>query len=352
MTLPERAKHNQEVFFMFSKYAGVSLIALGLAMGGPALAQQPAQPGGPGQEPGAAAQQPAQPGGPGQQPGATTGPGQPGQLGAPGSGPERDALQQRVGFEDFMDKLGEIGIEDRELFAGTYVRSKTDEGHPMILLIGPSDFEAGEVAELSAEDFDDLRSQLTEAGFEDVQRDHEWLVIQGTLDGHYVLAGTGSADWRGEMDAAAGDIDLDAVKDKLGEIGVEDREELEGKLIRARAEDGGVMFVLVGPEGFAGGEEIDFDADELRDRFEEAGLTDAQVINEDLYLVRGSLDDHAVLALAGDGMFEGVEPTGIIQVPGQTPPAAAPMPSPGTGPTTPGTGAPTPGPGGAQGPAR
>lgn len=337
---------------MFSKYAGVSLITLGLAMGGPALAQQPGQ-SGPGHEPGAAAQQPAQPGGPGQQPGATTGPGQPGQLGTPGSGPERDALQQRVGFEEFMDKLGEIGIEDRELFAGTFVRSRTDEGHHMVFLIGPSDFEAGEVAELSAEDFDDFRGQLTEAGIEDVERDHEWLVIQGTLDGHYVLAGTGSADWRGGMEAAAGDIDLDAVKNKLGEIGVEDREELEGKLIRARAEDGGLIFVLVGPEGFAGGEEIDFDADELRDRFEEAGLTDAQVIDENIYLVRGNLDDHAVLALAGDGMFEGVEPAGTTRIPGarQTPPAAAPMPSPDTGPT-PGTGAPTPGPGGAQGPAR
>jgi hypothetical protein len=296
-----------------------------------------------------------------------------------------------LSLAELDEKVGEIGIEDAELFAGQVLIARTDDGDPVIMLMGPEDFQVGETMEFGAEEFTDLRQQLSEAGFEDVRQDHAWQVLQGRLDGHYVLATSGDPSWgfdAAERDtgmtearddlaqqsigepqtgdtaagidtapdmtqpqtgdttagidsqlgidgtaerglgtaesgvdtqpgvdvvgsdadqvtrALGGDFDRDHFGQKLDDAGIEDRAEFQGKLVRARTEDGQSLRLLIGPEGFAGDEEVELSEDELREKLEDAGLSDVQVVEDNVAMIRGSYNGHSVLILGGMGITD------------------------------------------------
>jgi hypothetical protein len=181
----------------------VSALALMLAIGGPATAQVTADQ--PADEPTV---------------GATTTPspgtGEAGAAGAPTTA--QDYGQDRLSLAELDEKVGEIGIEDAELFAGQILIARTDDGDPVIMLMGPEDFQVGETMEFDTEEFTDLRQQLSEAGFEDVRQDHAWQVLQGRLDGHYVLATSGDPSWG--FDAAERDTGMTEPRDDLAQQGI------------------------------------------------------------------------------------------------------------------------------------
>jgi hypothetical protein len=208
--------------------------------------------------------------------------------------------QQRIGFEALDGVLGDIGVEDRELFFGSIVRGETEDGHRVAMLFGPEGFQPGEGDAAPVAEFTELQGQLGDAGFQNVREDIDWLVMQGTLDGHTVFA-TGidpAAHHAMDAEAADGDFDGEALREALSEAGIEDSEAVEAKLFRATS-DGRTVFLLVGPEGFEAGGSVELSEDELIERFEEAGLSDVDTIEDDVHLVRGQHDDGAVLALAG-----------------------------------------------------
>jgi hypothetical protein len=111
---------------------------------------------------------------------------------------------------------------------------------------------------------------------------------------------------------AAERISHDDLKNKLGDAGIEDREDFEGRLIRAHGPEGHPIFVLIGPENMAGDESVDISGDEVAGRMTQAGFSEVYYV-ENATLVRGTLDDRdkAILAISGDQGWRG--PAGTAQ---------------------------------------
>lgn len=123
-----------------------------------------------------------------------------------------------------------------------------------------------------------------------------------------------------------GSADMEQVREKLGEADIEERSDFGGKLLRATTEDGASVFMLVSPRDLTTDGEIALSSDELRERFESAGFSAIEVIEEAEFVV-GDLDDEtSVIVMRGADVRE---PMATGSVP-------APTPTMDTAPATPG----------------
>ncbi len=251
---------------MRASLASVSVLALGLMLGGPALAQQ---------------------------------------AGAPTVAP---AQIERIDRETIKDRLGKAGVEDREEFKGRLVQAQSPEGHPVLMLFGPENMAGDESVDF---DRDEIRGRLAAQGFSNITFADDAQMVRGSFgDDKRVLAFAGGLAMIAGV-AQADQPDLDRMKSKLGEVGLEDRDEFRGKLIQARI-DGQPVFLVIGPEDFAGDESVELSAADLT-KFQQEGFEDARVV-DDVKIVRGTLDDKAVLALAGSGVRAEPAATGAVGV--------------------------------------
>lgn len=134
--------------------------------------------------------------------------------------------------------------------------------------------------------------------------------------------------------------DMDQVRDKLGDAGIEERRDFGGKLLRATTEQGATVFMLVSPRDLTTEGEVEISSEELRERFQDAGFTGIQEIEEAEFAV-GDLDgDYSVIVMRGNDVRDPIA-TGTIP---STAPGMERAPAPGMQPgTTPGA---TPPPGG------
>ena len=118
--------------------------------------------------------------------------------------------------------------------------------------------------------------------------------------------------------------DMEQVREKLGEAESEERRDLGAKLLRGTTEDGATIFMLVSPRDLTTEEEVEVSADDLRQRFEDAGFTGVQEVEEAEFIV-GDLDgDTSIIVMRGNDFSDPIA-TGTI-----------PQGSPGSMPTTPG----------------
>ncbi len=213
---------------------------------------------------------------------------------------DNTAGAERMTLVEIEAVLRAIGAEDVDLFFGSVVRATVGDGPRVVMLIGPEDFRPGEADMAAFAAFDEVRGDLEEAGFSDVRQDIDWYVMQGRLDGHAVFAmeaadmGPDAALVEAGVETADGEIDAEDLRERLGEAGIEAEEDFEPKLFRAE-HDGRALFLLVGPEGMGPGA-VELSEDELRERFEGAGLTDVAVV-EDVPAVRGAHDGSALVAI-------------------------------------------------------
>ena len=213
---------------------------------------------------------------------------------------DNTAGAERMTLVEIEAVLRAIGAEDVDLFFGSVVRATVGDGPRVVMLIGPEDFRPGEADMAAFAAFDEVRADLEEAGFSDVRQDIDWYVMQGRLDGHAVFAmeaadmGPDAALVEAGVETADGEIDAEGLRERLGEAGIEAEEDFEPKLFRAE-HDGRALFLLVGPEGMGPGA-VELSEDELRERFEGAGLTDVAVV-EDVPAVRGAHDGSALVAI-------------------------------------------------------
>lgn len=213
---------------------------------------------------------------------------------------DNTAGAERMTLVEIEAVLRAIGAEDVDLFFGSVVRATVGDGPRVVMLIGPEDFRPGEADMAAFAAFDEVRGDLEEAGFSDVRQDIDWYVMQGRLDGHAVFAmeaadmGPDAALVEAGVETADGEIDAEGLRERLGEAGIEAEEDFEPKLFRAE-HDGRALFLLVGPEGMGPGA-VELSEDELRERFEGAGLTDVAVV-EDVPAVRGAHDGSALVAI-------------------------------------------------------
>jgi hypothetical protein len=128
----------------------------------------------------------------------------------------------------------------------------------------------------------------------------------------------------------AGPADMEQVRERLADAEIEERRDFGGKLLRATTEDGATVFMLVSPRDLTTEDEIALTSDELRERFEEAGFSAIQVIEEAEFVV-GDLDgDYSVIVMRGNDLRDPIA-TGTIP-----PPTPGADPAPGTAPGMPG----------------
>lgn len=313
----------------FTHLSSVSALALALALGAPMAAQA----GGADYTPPAAAATENGTPDTAETPGAAADATMPDTAEMPGAADEPVVTGQvgpdRLALDELDRKLEELGVEDRELFGGQVAVARTSEGDPTILLIGPEGFERGEVVEFGLDEFDELRDRLSDAGFEDVRQEHALPIMQGSFDDYEILATSGEPEQRpGEARPGATAIDRDGFDGKLGDAGIEDRTEFRGRLVRGFTDDNQVVTMLIGPSGFEGDQEVDLSSDELRERFEEAGVADVRVIEDNIYMTRGSYEDRSVLTFGGAGIADAPMATGAIG-PAPQPDIDADLPDPG-----------------------
>jgi len=106
----------------------------------------------------------------------------------------------------------------------------------------------------------------------------------------------------GQLGRALGEPDAGRIVSAVEEAGIEDASEFQGRLLRARTEDGAPVFFMITPKDMEAGTAVDIGEDEIRQKLEEANLEDVQFIEEAM-LVRGSLEDDNVFVMAGFGMM-------------------------------------------------
>jgi hypothetical protein len=285
-----------------SHLLSASALALGLAFGSTAIAQQPMP-----TTPGAAQQAP------------------------------------RAGAGEVRDILGKINIEERQEFNGRLVRAHSPEGHHVLLIVGPENMEGGK--DLADFNQDKVRGQLTQAGFQSIEFVDDLAAVRGKLDDKAILALTAERGWRGATGPAkSGTPNLERLTEQLEKAGLSEAKEFEGKLVHARTAAGQTLFVLVGPEGFRG-DSVELSAGELS-KFQQRGFQNARIA-ENVEMVRGKWSDMSVIALTGAGLVAD-EPAATGTVGGTSKGGTGAItPMPGTGATTPtpGIGADTPTPG-------
>jgi len=280
----------------YSHMLSASALALGLAIGTTAIAQQPMP-----TTPGAAHQAP------------------------------------RAGTGEIKDILGNIDIEERKEFKGRLARAHSPEGHPVLLIVGPENMEGDK--DLADFNQDKVRGQLTQAGFQRIEFVDDLAGVRGKLDDKAILALTAERGWRGVTGSAQSSApNLDRLTEQLEKAGLSEASEFEGKLVHARTSAGQTLFVLVGPEGFSG-DSVELSASELSN-FQKHGFENARMA-EDVEMVRGKWSDMDVIALTGAGITAD-EPAATGTIGGGTG-AATPMPGTGVTPTpTPESGAASP----------
>lgn len=206
------------------------------------------------------------------------------------------------------DRLGDIKVEDRKEFKRRFVSAQSPEGHPVIMIIGPENMEGDK----SVDGFnrDKVRGQLTQSGFKNIEFTEQAKAVRGNLDNDRAVLAL-SADSGASSGVAQSSIpDLDRFKSALEKVGLSDRSEFKGKLVQARTLGGQHVFVIVGPEDFMGDGSVDLSATDLT-KFQERGFQSAKVV-QDAKMVRGKLDDMAVIRLASQGIVAAPISTGAV----------------------------------------
>jgi hypothetical protein len=284
---------------MRAHLTSVSAVALGLALlTTPAHAQEPVEP-----DQGDAAAAPAADRAP-----DPTDAGQ-GQLGidAPGviTDPAADARDDRLiadgtAAPESGDQLGEIlrdiGVAEVGNFVGAFARGGTEDGRSVAMFIGPDDLAADDARAFTFEEYVEIQERLREGGLVNMRQVASWNVMRGRLDERAVLAlgVRDPATIRAEMGMSDTAEEDGTLRDELADLDISETEVVEVTLLSGEAVGGYTVFLVVGPEGYRA-DDASPDTEMLSERLEQAGLQDVTI--EGVTAVRGSVDDHAYLAI-------------------------------------------------------
>lgn len=216
---------------------------------------------------------------------------------APAPGAKQQQQASQFDMSRFNQMLEQAGVEQRQEFQGKLVRAQTSDGHPFFMIVGPENLAGGESIDTGT---DQIRNALQKADLQRIQPVDNAVMVRGRMEGKGVLALSGQQGWEGQPGQPTQELRQDAVEQALEQAGIEDREEFQGSLIRARTSGGNTVFLIVGPENMAGGESVEINKDQIRQSLQRAGMQDVQVIEDGTHLVRGAMEESAVLAVAGN----------------------------------------------------
>lgn len=213
--------------------------------------------------------------------------------------PSQGKAQQQTQFSEsqFNQMLQQAGVQQLQEFQGKLFRAQTQDAHPFFMLIGPEDLAGGERAEV--EDTQ-IRNALQQAQLQSIQPLEDVYMFRGRSEDKGVLAVSGPQNWEGQPGQAREQLSQQAIQQQLQRANIEDLEQFQGSLIRARAQQGNTVFLIVGPEDMSGGESVDIDQNQLRQSLQRANLRDIQFLSDGVHMFRGTLGGSAVLAMAGN----------------------------------------------------
>ncbi len=244
--------------------------------------------------------------------------------------PSQGKAQQQAQFskDQFNQILQRAGVQQLQEFQGKLFRAQTQDGHPVFMFVGPEDLAGGETVDI--EDTQ-VRNALQQAQFQSIRPLEDVYMFRGQLDDKGVLAVSGQRNWEGQPGQARQQLSQQAIQQQLQRANIEDLEPFQGTLVRAETQQGNTVFVIVGPRDMSGGEMVDSDQNQLRQRLtqslQRATLQDIQFLSDGVHMFRGTLEGNAVLAMAGNlietpraGFGAGGAPEpGMKQGPGQQP---------------------------------
>jgi hypothetical protein len=105
-------------------------------------------------------------------------------------------------------------------------------------------------------------------------------------------------------------LDAEQMQELLAEF--EERSEIEGRLARAMTAEGNQVLVFVGPQNLEADESVAAEDSDIRDRFEEAGFTSVEIL-DDARIARAEFDDdHYIFALSADQIMRFGTQTGAV----------------------------------------
>jgi hypothetical protein len=109
-----------------------------------------------------------------------------------------------------------------------------------------------------------------------------------------------------QIGRALSEPDADRIVSDIEGAGFENAEEFQGRIVRARSEDGAPVFFLITPRDMTADAGLEINEDEVREKLQEADLQDIQFV-DDAKIVRGEFEDNSVFVLAGDLTGRGIQ---------------------------------------------
>jgi hypothetical protein len=92
----------------------------------------------------------------------------------------------------------------------------------------------------------------------------------------------------------------------------DERSEMEGRLARALTAEGNQVLVFVGPQNLEADGSVEAEDSDIRDRFEEAGFTSVEIL-DDARIARAEFDDdHYIFAMSADQIMRFGTQTGAV----------------------------------------
>lgn len=203
-----------------------------------------------------------------------------------GSGAAQGQSPTRI---EIYNDLHKAGVRDRQGVQAHLVWARSPSGQSVAFLIGPEKMQAGKSGSF---DQNTLRSELSKAGFKNIDFSHNPELLRGKFSGNQLVLAFES---QYGAPRAASYVDRNKLDKELKSAGLNDGRQLQAQLLRAETPTTNTWFALIAPNG---GRHVAISDKEIN-RFERNGFVDASMYNNNMAIVQGRLNNQDVIAVAG-----------------------------------------------------
>jgi hypothetical protein len=189
---------------------------------------------------------------------------------------------------EINNDLHKAGVKDRQGVQAHLVWARSPSGQSVAFLIGPENMKAGRSGHF---DETKLRSELSKAGFKNIDFSHNPELLRGKFSGNQLVLAFES---QYGSPRAASYVDPNKLDRELKNAGLNDCRQLNAQLLRAETPTTNTWFALIAPNG-----EHRNISDKEINRFQRNGFIDASMYNSKMAIVKGRLNNQEVVAVAG-----------------------------------------------------
>lgn len=216
--------------------------------------------------------------------------------------------------DQLKSALKKAGLSSEREVKGRVAEASTSDGVPVFIVVGPKDFKSDKSVDLKKDAF---TSGLSKAGLTNVQLIDNAQLVQGMLDDQdsdkeaiLAISGldlqTGSGGKQGSGSNSAS-LDQSKFDKAVSDAGIKHDNTFKGKLARAQTSQGSTIFLIVGDDDLIAQQQdksSNFNDKKVRESFQKGELQNFQVL-DNVHIVQGSMGDHSVFVVAGQGLTRG-----------------------------------------------